>query len=441
MMEKVQYDVIVVGAGPAGSTLAGLLAKKNRRVLILEKEKFPRYHVGESLVYGVIPILEELGVREKIDAYGFIKKYGGTYVWGSKPEPWDFNWGEYPSLDDDVYTYQVSRAEFDNLLLRHAESVGADVREEHQVVDVIWENERCVGVKSKNSDGAVFEARAKYVVDATGQSALFGNTLKMIEHNSEFKNVAFWSYYKNAQRQEGRKAGNIYIECTSKGWLWFIPQQDKTSVGLVATPENLQNLQAKDPQGRYLEGLESSLETKYLLENAERIDEVRTIRDWSYQCKKFYGSGFLIVGDAAGFVDPLFATGVFLAMNGSSLGAKILDEALKHPEKEAELFARYESVYQKFLGAVIAFVQFFYDSTRELSSYFKHAKDLADPFSNLADREEFVFLISGLHGVYLSDHEKIVAEGLDKANNLEKAEPLKQHLTKWSNERKKASLK
>ena len=435
-MAEVQYDVIVVGAGPAGSTLATLLAKKNRRVLILEKEKFPRYHIGESLVYGVIPILKELGVLEKVDAHdGFTKKYGGTYVWGNKPEPWDFYWGEYPGLDDDAYTYQVSRAEFDNLLLRHAESLGVDVREEHQVVDVLWKNERCVGVKIKDSNGAFFEAHAQYIVDATGQSALFGNMLKIVEYNSEFKNVAFWSYFKNAQQQEGRQAGNIYIECTSKGWLWFIPQKEITSVGLVATPENLQNFQAKDPQSRYFEGIESSREIRHLLENAERTDEVRSIRDWSFKCKNFYGPGFLMVGDAAGFVDPLFSTGVFLAMNGGSLGAKILDEALKHPEKEAELFARYESTYQKFFGAVVAFVRFFYDSSRELSSYYEQAKDLVDPFSNLADQEEFVFLISGLHGVYLSDHEKIVAEGLDGAHSLEKTEPLKQHLTEWSKTR------
>lgn len=439
MIDQAQYDVIVVGAGPAGSTLAGLLAKKNRRVLILEKEKFPRYHVGESLVYGVVPILQELGVLEKVDAHGFTKKYGGTYVWGSKPDPWDFSWGDYPGLDDDVYTYQVSRAEFDNILLRHSESIGVDVREEHQVIDVIFENERCVGVKSKNSDGVIFEARAQYVVDATGQSALFGNMLKTIEYNSEFKNVAFWSYFKNAERLEGRKAGNVYIECTAKGWLWFIPQQDKTSVGLVATPENLQNFQAKDAQSRYFEGIESSREIKLLLENAERTEEVHSIRDWSYQCQNFYGPGFLIVGDAAGFVDPLFATGIFLAMNGSSLGAKILDEALKHPENETKLFARYESVYQKFLGAVIGFVRFFYDSTRELNSYFKQAKDLVDPFSNLADKEDFIFLISGLHGVYLSEHEKIATEGLGGSHGLDKAEPLKQHITQWSKEREKLS--
>jgi clorobiocin biosynthesis protein Clo-hal len=409
-MKTTEYDVLVMGGGPAGSTIATLLAMKNHRVLLLEKEKFPRYHIGESLVPGIVPILKELNVLDKIDAHGFVKKYGITLLWGKERGLWDVRFGEAKGdAGSHGSAYEVVRSEFDNLLLRHSESVGVEVREEHQVSTILFEGDRCVGARYRDPDGYIHEARARYVVDATGQSALIGRYLNQIEYDADLKNIALWSYYKNAKRFEGRQAGDIFVENTPEGWTWFIPLHDgTTSVGWVTPLDNLKNSEEKDLTQRYLSAM--GTQTRQMLAEAERIEEVKVTRDWSYQCKQFYGPGFLVVGDAAGFIDPLFSTGVFLAMNGASWGAKMLHEALENPNDEQALLSRYEFAYKKFLDVVVSFVHYFYDASRDVSSYFAKAKDLVDPIDQMTARQDFVYLISGLAGLHFLEDEDLKAK-------------------------------
>jgi FAD-dependent halogenase len=225
-------DVVVIGGGPGGSTTAALLAKKGYQVVMIEKERFPRYHIGESLIPGVLPILAELDASEEVDGAGFCKKYGITMLWGRTRELWSVDFAE---ASDYEYIYQVKRAEFDNLLMRRARLHGAHVIEEANVTDVIFEDGRCVGVRyTINGSNQVAEIRARVVVDASGQARLLARRFKLVEWHEDLKNLAIWTYFQGHLTYEGRKSGNILLESMPDGWLWFIPFSDNTvSVGFV----------------------------------------------------------------------------------------------------------------------------------------------------------------------------------------------------------------
>ena len=389
------YDVAIIGAGPAGSTSAGLLAKQGYRVLVLEREKFPRYHIGESLVPGMLPVLEELGISDEVSRFGFIDKYGITLLWGRQRDPWTTFFGEVGPFD---HSFQVVRSEFDYLLLQNARRLKATVLEEAQVVDVVFEEERCVGITYTVAGSAPVTVRARFVMDASGQATLLARKLKLLQWDEQLKNVAIWSYYQGGATLDGKKAGNILVENMPEGWLWVIPLHDGThSVGWVTHVSTVNG--REELERTYLQMIEQSLETRRLLEGARRVSNFRTARDWSYKSKSFYGQGFLLVGDAAGFVDPLFSTGVFLAMSGGSLAARLLDAILREPQREQELLARYDEVYKNFLGVVVSFVHYFYDASKEKEKYWEHARKLVDPLEEMSARQDFIYLISGLHGI------------------------------------------
>jgi FAD-dependent halogenase len=402
MQIQTEHDVIVIGGGPAGSTIATLLAKQNRDVLLLESEKFPRYHIGESMVPGVVPILDELEVLDKVDAHGFTKKYGATFVWGQDRAPWDVRFCDR-SIAAQKYgsTYQVIRSEFDDLLLRHAQSQGVEVREEHKVTNVLFSGDRCQGVEFKDSQGEVHQIKAKYTVDATGQAAVLGRHLNLVEDDEKLKNIATWTYFKNVQQYDGLAAGNILTENTPDGWIWVIPRHDGlTSIGWVTTVDKYKQLLTNSIEETYLKVVTNSAETGRRLVNAQQAGSIRSIRDWSYTCKKFCGPGFLMAGDAAGFVDPLFSTGVWLAMNSGSLGARMLNQALDNPESETEFLNTYESAYKNFLGDVLSFVKYFYDAHLPKDDYFNKAQNIVQTDGDWSSRQDFVSLISGLHGLH-----------------------------------------
>jgi FAD-dependent halogenase len=399
---QTKHDVVVIGGGPAGSTIATLLAKQNRDVLLLESEKFPRYHIGESLVPGVVPILDELEVLDKVDAHGFTKKYGATFVWGQERAPWDVRFCDR-SIAAQKYgsTYQVIRSEFDDLLLRHSQSQGVDVREEHKVSKILFNGDRCQGVEFKNSQGQIGQATAKYIVDATGQTAVLGRQLNLVEDDDKLKNIATWTYFKNVEQYDGLAAGNILTENTPNGWIWVIPRHDgRTSIGWVTTVDKYRELLNDSIEKTYLQVVTNSAETGRRLVNAQQIEAIRSIRDWSYTCKKFCGPGFMMTGDAAGFVDPLFSTGVWLAMNSASLGAKMLNQALDQPKREVEFLNTYESAYKNFLGDILSFVKYFYDAHLPKDSYFGEAQKIVQTDGDWSSRQDFVSLISGLHGLH-----------------------------------------
>ncbi|MFF0501273.1 cytochrome P450 [Nocardia aobensis] len=388
------YDVIVIGGGPAGSTAAGLLAKRGRRVLVLEKEKFPRYHIGESLIPGVVGVLDELGARELVEASGAIKKRGVHLLWGENPEPWVLRFDEIASQP---YTFQVKRAEFDNLLLGHARKLGATVVEEATVHEALWEGDRCVGVRySGVRGGEPREVRAPFVLDASGQAKLLARHVGAVDWHDDLKNLATWTYFQGGERYEGRDAGNIVIENRAPGWLWMIPFGDGTcSVGLVV-PTTTYNSGGSSPTDLLYQSIDETTEIKRLLKGAVEVAQPRTTKDWSYTADRMAGPGYVIAGDAAAFVDPLFSTGVILAMKSASKAASVIDQILDEPTTETGLLREYEVGYRKFLDVILSFVRFFYDPTKDAVDYFTNGQtppDTAD--QDLPTRKDFVLIITG----------------------------------------------
>jgi clorobiocin biosynthesis protein Clo-hal len=393
-----QWDVVIVGGGPAGATAGGLLARRGYRVLIIEREKFPRYHIGESLVSGVMPVVHELGFEETRSRFGFVEKYGVTLLWGDGREPTNLFFGEVGPFE---HSFQVVRSEFDYLLLQHARRLGATVLEETRVLDIHFDGERCTGVTygaANRQEDCRVEARV--VLDASGQAQILGRQMDLLEWDSELKNIAVWAYFQDGRRLAGKAAGNILIENRPQGWLWTIPLHDGTqSVGWVTPQSNLPDLDGNLGDA-ILATIADSVETRRLLASARRVSKFHTTRDWSYTCTRIAGPGYLMVGDAAGFVDPLFSTGVFLAMNGASLAAKTVDQMLRQPEREEELGQRYHRAYSAFLDTVFSIVHFFYEASREIEVYWGHAQTLVDPQKQMTSRQDFMYLISGLCGVH-----------------------------------------
>jgi halogenation protein CepH len=389
------HDVLVIGGGPAGATTAALLASSGHDVVLLEREKFPRYHIGESLVPGVMPVLERLGLTDRMDP--FLRKNGISLLWGAERDVWTVYFeegGPYP------YAYEVKRAEFDALLLGRARELGALVIEEAAVSEVLFDDGgRATGATYRLGDSPdLRRIDARYVVDASGQGKLLARREKLLHWHEDLKNVAVWTYFQGGTQLEGRDRGNIVTEYHPDGWFWVIPFSDGSrSVGFVGPNDRYvrSGLSAKD---FFYQKLATAREAKRLLEGATQVADFRATKDWSYHASRFSGPGYLITGDAAAFVDPLFSTGVMLAMKGGAAAADTLDRILADPASEAAHQKAYETHYRDFFDVVVSFVRYFYDARRTRTEYWERAQELIDPVRELEQREDFVKLISGLGG-------------------------------------------
>lgn len=389
-----QYDVVVVGGGPAGATVSGLLSKWGRRVLLLEKEKFPRYHIGESLIPGVMSVIEELGATRVVEELGAIRKYGISLVWGENSEPWNIRFDE---ISPHPYAYEVKRAEFDNMLLAHTRRLGTTVIEEANVRDALFEGDRCTGVRygPLHSDD-VIDIHAPFIIDASGQAKIMARRFEAVGWHSDLKNLAAWTYFQGGSRYDAQAAGNIVIETSPPGWLWMIPFSDTTcSVGYVAPSEEFAASRLS-PAATLHQRIDEAQEIKRLLTGAVEVSQVRTAKDWSYTCERMSGPGFVQIGDAAAFIDPLFSTGVMLAMKSGSAAARAVHNILDKPDSETLIRQSYEDEYRAFLDVVISFVRFFYDPSRKIVEYFEEAHKLVDPLEHLKAREDFIVIVSGI---------------------------------------------
>jgi len=390
-----EFDVLVVGGGPAGSTTAGLLAKRGHRVLVLERERFPRYHIGESLITGMLSVFDELGVRDRIERAGFPRKNGLSIVWGADRTLWNVNFAEIDGPYD--YSYHVRRAEFDEILLDHARQLGATVVEEATVKEPILDDGRVTGVRYE-CGGEDLEATAPLVIDASGQSRVLSRRLTTVEWAEDLRNIACWTYFENTADLPPGQLGNILVERVTHGWFWAIPVDDATkrlSVGYV-TPTA--SLAAGGPAigELYDAGVAESRQLKLLLDGATRVGGHRSTRDWSYRGRAVTGPGWLSTGDASGFIDPLFSGGVCLAVLGADAAAAAADTALRRPDLADRAMRAYDAGVDNMVSSFLDYVRFFYDPARDREDYFQQARSMADFNERYPDaRAAFVAVISG----------------------------------------------
>ena len=356
------YDAIVIGGGPGGSTVATALSRAGRSVLVLEREKFPRFHVGESLLPFSLPIFDRLGVHEKIRAAGFQTKYG-AFFWNETngtTRPVVFAEARDPNHP---MAYQVKRADFDELLLRHSASCGAEVREEVIVEDVLFEGGRAVGVRARGQGGPSEEIRARTVVDASGQGAMLSRKLGLRRFDPKLKRAALFAHYKDLVWPAGSHPGDILLPIDQGVWYWIIPFSDGTcSVGGVFDPSEVRFPDGASPEARYDALLGRSPRVMRLLEGARRISGVHGVSDYSARSAKLGGDGWVLVGDAATFLDPVFSTGVFLAMATGERAARAIDQALSRKGRvDAGDLARYQRHANRMYARFRKFVYNFYD--------------------------------------------------------------------------------
>ncbi|MFG2566247.1 tryptophan 7-halogenase [Streptomyces sp. NPDC048567] len=405
MTDITETDVVVVGGGPGGSTVATLVARQGHRVVLLEKERFPRYQIGESLLPSTVQgICRLLGVSEELEQAGFPVKRGGTFRWGANPKPWTFDFGIAPEFADAAApAYQVERMKFDQILLDNAKRTGVDVREEHTVTDVIEENGRVRGVSCTDADGVRREFRGRYVVDASGNlSRIHSRVGGKRQYSEFFRNLALFGYFTGGKRMPAPSSGNILAVAFSAGWFWYIPLSDElTSVGAVVHREALDRIQG-DREEALKELIAECPMIADFLADAERVTsgpygEIRVRKDYSYIQEKFSRPGLVLVGDAAGFIDPVFSSGVHLATYGGLLVARSLNTALRTAGEtgidEKTLFEEYEVRYRQEYMRFHEFLVSFYDMHSDEDSYFWKAKKVAG--GTASELQTFVTLVGG----------------------------------------------
>jgi FAD-dependent halogenase len=387
------YDVVIVGGGPAGSTAAALLARAGRRVLVLERERFPRYHIGESLLSATLPILAHVGVLPEVERHGFVKKPGGTFLWGSSKQPWSFWFREDPG--GFPHAFHVLRSEFDEILLRHASRQGAEVSEEASVEQIVGLGP--FRVEARTAQGIQIVVEARHVIDASGQQALLGRRHDLREFNPFFKNLAIWSYFADAARMEGPLRDNILSAAHGEGWCWYIPLHDGTiSVGAVVDATRWKERTRPDGlQETYRILIDACGPVAQMLHGARQVAPVRVIRDYSYSSSRFFHGEALLAGDAACFIDPVFSTGVHLACLAGLLAADALEETLGGRCAVATVLSDYDTAYRRAFERYRRFVTFFYNHHADPDSYFWQARKLIGPDAPLELREAFVRLIAG----------------------------------------------
>ena len=332
--DVLQPDILVIGGGPGGSTVAALLARRGWRVLLLEKERHPRFHIGESLLPMNMPILERLGVLEQVRAIGVLKLGADFPVDDGRYNVFRF---DRALRGGSGYAFHVRRSEFDQLLFEHARSEGVDVRDGVRVDRIDFGDDgRPACVHAVAGDTAL-QVRPRYVIDASGRDAFMGGKLGLKRRNRQHQSAAVFSHYTGVVRRPGDDAGNVTICRHEHGWIWFIPLRDGiTSVGAVCSPEYLKQRRG-ETEAFMLRTLEAVPPARDRMQGAVRVAPVHVTGNYAYDCRRMSGPGWLLLGDAWNFVDPMFSSGVYLAMNSAEQAAPAIDAALREPAREAAL--------------------------------------------------------------------------------------------------------
>ena len=361
-------EVVVIGGGPAGATAAAVAAQRGRRVALFERERFPRFHVGESLIPETFGVFERLGMLDALRGSRFVEKHSVQFVneRGVLSEP--FYFADHKPQESSQ-TWQVRRSEFDEMMLRNAARLGVDVHEGARVLEVLFDGTgseaRARGVRVQDEAGLVRTVEADVVVDASGQGAMIQSRLGLRDWDQELKKAAIWSYWKGATRGTGRDEGaTLVLQLDEKqGWFWYIPLHDDiVSVGVVAGHDYLfKNRATKDSDAIYREEISRCPGLIPRLEQAEMIEPVRVAKEYSYRSRQVAGKGWVLVGDAFGFLDPLYSSGILLALKSGELAGDAVADALGAGDTTAERLGAWAPDFIRGMERMRRLVVEFYD--------------------------------------------------------------------------------
>jgi len=373
-MNTNNFDVIVMGGGPAGSSVAGILAREGRKVILFEKEIFPRHHIGESLMTDTYWTFRRLGVLEKLKASPFVRKYSVQFANSAGKESRPFYFFEAVHHESAV-TWQITRAQFDHLLIDHAAEQGAVVHQGVLVKQVLFEGDQAVGVEVQMQDGTREEFFAKVVVDATGQQAMLSNKFRWRVRDPKLKKAVLYSYYKGAHREPDLNGGATLVlrtEAGSGGWFWYIPlENDITSVGIVADPDYLVKNRGQDLAKILQDEIDKCEPVRKRVAEGTRVDKVYSILDYSYRSKHNAGNGFIIIGDAYGFLDPIYSSGVLLALKMAELAADAIHDAFNHEDFSAARLGQYQAKLDRGIESMRKLVYAFYNDDFSFSGFLR----------------------------------------------------------------------
>ena len=356
ILDETECDVLVVGGGPAGSTVAALLAQRGERVVLVEKEKHPRFHIGESLLPLNLPLIEQLGVGEEIRRIGMVK-YGAQFVSNLHQKAVEFEFAN--AWDKNFpYAYQVRRSEFDHILLKNAAAKGATVVEECRIADVDFlPGGQGVRVGGRTSQGETRLWHAKFLVDATGRDTLLANRFGIKQRNRKHASAAMFAHFTGAQRLTGKEEGHITVFWFEHGWFWFIPLADgTTSIGAVGSPQYFKTRKTELTKF-FMDTIALAPELVERLKHAEMVSAVTATGNYSYKCTRMTGDNFIMLGDAFAFIDPLFSTGVYLAMNSAFLGADVVSTCLHEPAESKRACAAFEAEISRAIDLYSWYIQ------------------------------------------------------------------------------------
>lgn len=358
-----EYDVVVAGGGPAGAATATVAAQHGHRVLLVERSTEPGFKVGESLMPATYPIFERLGVLDWMRASAFPAKHSVQFYGPSGRAGAPFYFSEFDP-EESAQTWQVRRSEFDAMLLDNAAETGVDVRWGVGLREVLFDGERAVGVRLEPSAGESVEVACRVTVDATGQSAFLARHLGLLDTVPDLRNAALFTHFTGAVRDTGVDEGATIIFHTAnrKAWFWFIPQPDElVSVGVVGAVDYLIRGRQGDPERVFTEELARCPALAPRLESAQQAMPIKVIRDFSYKSRRIAGDGWVLAGDAFGFIDPIYSTGVFLALKSGEMAADAIHQALAADDPSAERLGAHEAELRRGMDALNKLVYAYYD--------------------------------------------------------------------------------
>ncbi|MBK9139801.1 MAG: tryptophan 7-halogenase [Verrucomicrobia bacterium] len=379
MTTKQDYDALIIGGGPAGCSAAAILAQHGHRVLVLEREKFPRYHVGESLIPFTYHPLERLGLIPRMKASAFVKKYSVQFVAPSGKASQPFYFFTRYDRDTVAQTWQVLRSEFDQILMDHTRELGAEVREEVTVTDLLHEGDRVVGVRAVDKTGEPIEWRAPITLDCTGKESFAAVRNGWRVKDPYLNKVAVWTYYRGAKREPGIDAGGTTVAFVpERGWFWYIPQHnDMVSVGVVAEGKYLTRDGVRSPEAIFQREVGQNLWIKDHLAEGQQTGPYYVTSEYTHHSKYCYSPGLLLVGDAFCFLDPVFSSGLMLALKSGVVAADTVHEALQAGDFSPERFAAYGATMRQGIENMRKLVYAFYNPNFSFREFTDRHPDLA----------------------------------------------------------------